>query len=144
MILPAVAAPVGSYVPAKRHGSSVYVTGQLAFVDGVIPATGLIGREVSLEEGIAAARAAALNALAAAATEVGGVDSLSGVLQLVGYMACVEGFDGLSAVLNGASDLFPLVFGESGVHTRTNVGVGWLPLGSPVEIQVHFTTDQAG
>lgn len=138
MRLPPVPAPVGSYVQARCHGSVVHVTGQLAFVGGEIPWPGRVGEDVSIEDGAKAARTAALNALAAAADEVGGVDRLAGVLEVVGYTACAEGFDGLSAVLNGASDLFPQVFGESGRHVRTNVGVARLPLGSPVEIRVVF------
>lgn len=136
--LPPVAAPVGSYVPARVHGGLVHVTGQLAFVGGEITSPGILGESVTVEQGALAARAAALNSLAAAAQAVGGIDKLTGVLQVVGYSACVPGFDGLSTVLNGASDLFPLVFADAGVHTRTNVGVAWLPLGSPVEVQVLY------
>ncbi len=136
--LPPVPAPVGSYVQARRHGTAVHVTGQLAFVDGEIPWPGRVGEEVSIADGVEAARVAALNALAAAAAEVGGIDRLTGVIEVVGYTACAKGFDGLSAVLNGASDLFREVFGESGRHVRTNVGVAWLPLGSPVEIRVTY------
>ena len=136
--LPPVPAPVGSYVQARRHGTAVHVTGQLAFVDGEIPWPGRVGVEVSLEQGIESASAAALNSLAAAAAEVGGIDSLDGVLEVVGFTACTPGFDGLSAVLNGASDLFPAIFGDGGRHVRTNVGAAWLPLGSPVEIRVTY------
>ncbi len=140
IVLPDVAVPVGSYVPAKCVGETVYVSGQLAFVNGSILTPGVLGRDVSTEQGVAAARAAALNCLAAAAQAVGGVDSLTGVCAVTGYLACVPDFDGMSAVLNGASDLFPLVFEGAGVHTRTNVGAPWLPLGSPVEISVQFST----
>lgn len=137
-MLPSVAAPVGSYTQAQCHGSTVYVTGQLAFVDGVIPWPGRVGEEVSIEQGAEAARAAALNSLAAASAAVGGIDRLSGVIEVVGYTACAPGFDGLSVVLNGASDVFPEVFGAGGRHVRTNVGAAWLPLGSPVEIRVLY------
>ena len=136
--LPPVAAPVGSYVQARTHGSVVYVTGQLAFVGGDIPWTGRVGDEVTVGQGVEAARAAALNSLAAASDEVGGLDNLSGVLEVTGFIAATPGFEGLSTVLNGASDLFPLVFGEAGRHVRSNVGVAWLPLGSPVEICVTY------
>lgn len=138
--LPSVAAPVGSYVPARVHSGLIHVTGQLAFVDGEIPVTGVLGDAVTVDAGVEAARAATLNSLAAAAQAVGGIDAVGGVLQVVGYMACVHGFAGLSTVLNGASDLLRDVFGDAGVHTRSNVGVAWLPLGSPVEIQVLFFT----
>ena len=138
LVLPSVPQPVGSYVQARCLDSLVHVTGQLAFVRGEILRPGRLGEEVSEEEGAEAARAAALNSLAAGAEVAGGLDGLKGVVEVVGYAACMPGFDGLSTVLNGASDVFPMVFGESGRHVRTNVGVSWLPLGSPVEIRVVF------
>ncbi|PHX61180.1 MAG: LysR family transcriptional regulator [Actinobacteria bacterium] len=138
VVLPTVAPPVGSYVQAKVHDGLIFVTGQLAFVDGVIPNPGLLGVALDAGEGSAAARDCALNSIAAAAAKVGGVDQVAGVLQITGYLACAEGFTGHSLVLNGASDLFVEVFGEGGRHTRTNIGVASLPLCSPVELQVTF------
>lgn len=138
IVLPDPAKPVGAYVPALCHGDVVHVTGQLAFVDGQIAAPGVLGRDVDLDEGVAAARTAALNAISAAADAVGGVDHLAGVIEVVGFIACVEGFASLSVVLDGASSVFPEVFGDAGRHVRSNVGVAWLPLGSPVEIRVTF------
>jgi enamine deaminase RidA (YjgF/YER057c/UK114 family) len=138
LVLPEAARPVGDYVPALCHGDIVHVTGQLAFVDGRILVPGVLGRDVDVDSGAQAARTAALNSLSAAADAVGGIDHLTGVIEVVGYIACVEGFASLSAVLDGASSVFPMVFGEDGRHVRSNVGVSWLPLGSPVEIRVTF------
>jgi enamine deaminase RidA (YjgF/YER057c/UK114 family) len=140
LALPAAPAPVGSYVPARVHAGLVFITGQLAFVDGVIAHPGLLGAEVTRDQGVQAAQVCALNAIAAGADAVGGIDELTGVLSIVGYLACAPGFTELSAVLNGASDLLADVFGPEGVHTRTNVGVATLPLGTPVEVQVTFAT----
>ena len=69
--LPAVAAPAGSYVPARRSGSLVFTAGQVPFVDGTLAATGKVGAEVSAEDGTALARPCALNALAAVDALVG-------------------------------------------------------------------------
>jgi enamine deaminase RidA (YjgF/YER057c/UK114 family) len=136
--LPPAPAPVGSYVPARVRGDLVFVTGQLAFVDGLIVHPGLLGDEVTADEGAEAARVCALNAISAAADAVGGVDQIGGVLQIVGYLGTAAGFTGHSAVLNGASDALAAVFGDEGRHTRTNVGVSTLPLRSPIELQVTF------
>ena len=134
--LPVPPAPVGAYVPAVRHGDVVRTTGQLPFREGGIEATGRLGAELDTEAGHAAARQAALNAVAAAAAVVGGVDRIARVLEMVAQVACVVGFDGLSAVVDGASEVLVDIFGEAGRHARTNVGVAWLPLGSPVEVSI--------
>lgn len=134
--LPEPAEPVGSYTQARLEGEFVFVTGQLAFVDGEIVHPGVLGREVGVHEGVYAARVAALNAVAAAAHVAGGVDAISGVVQAVGYLSCTVDYPELSAVMNGASNVLVEIFGDSGVHTRSTVGVQTLPLRSPVEIQI--------
>lgn len=139
--LPEPAAPVGAYVQAVSHGSVIRTTGQLAFVDGAIVAAGRLGVEVSVEAGRAAARQAALNAVAAASAVAGGVDRIEQILELVGYVSCEVGFTGMSAVVDAASQVLVDIFGEAGRHVRTNVGVAWLPLGSPVEISLVVTRD---
>lgn len=135
--LPPVAAPLAAYVPAVRSGSHVYVSGQLPFVDGSLPATGKVGADVSPEEGKAFARTCALNALAAVHALVG-VDSVVRVVKVGGFIAAADGFTAVPAVLNGASELFGEVFGEAGKHARAAVGVAELPLGAPVEVEVIF------
>jgi enamine deaminase RidA (YjgF/YER057c/UK114 family) len=133
--LPAVPAPAGAYVPAVRTGNLVYTAGQVPFVDGVIAATGKVGREISPEEAKQHARTCALNALAAV-DSVAGIDSVVRVVKVVGYVASAEGFTGQPAVLNGASELFGEVFGDAGRHARAAVGVAELPLGVPVEVEL--------
>lgn len=137
--LPAVAAPVAAYVPAVRSGSQVWTSGQLPFVDGVLPVTGKVGHGDGLvDPGVAAdlARAAALNALAAVAEQAGSLDRVRRVIKVVGYVASDPAFTGQPGVVNGASELLGQVFGESGVHARSAVGVAVLPLDSPVEIEL--------
>jgi enamine deaminase RidA (YjgF/YER057c/UK114 family) len=135
--LPAVAAPLAAYVPAAQSGSQVYVSGQLPFVDGKLAATGKVGAEVSPEEGKAYARICALNAIAAVHDLVG-VDSVVRVVKVGGFVAVADGFTAIPAVINGASELFGEVFGDSGRHARAAVGVAELPLGAPVEVEVVF------
>ncbi|OLF07722.1 LysR family transcriptional regulator [Actinophytocola xinjiangensis] len=133
--LPAVPAPAGAYVPAIRTGNLVYTAGQVPFVDGKIAATGKVGQEVSPEEAKDLARICALNALAAVHDLVG-VDAVTRVVKVVGFVASAEGFTGQPAVINGASELFGEVFGDAGRHARSAVGVAELPLGVPVEVEL--------
>jgi enamine deaminase RidA (YjgF/YER057c/UK114 family) len=133
--LPGVAAPLAAYVPAVRSGSHVYTSGQLPFVDGKLAATGKVGAEISPEEAKRYARTSALNALAAVHALVG-IDNVVRVVKVVGFIASAEGFTGQPAVVNGASELLGEVFGESGIHARSAVGVAELPIGSPVEVEL--------
>lgn len=135
LTLPAVAAPAGAYVPARRSGSLVFTAGQLPFVDGALAATGKVGAEVTPEQAHDLARACALNALAAV-DQLVGLDAVAGVVKVVGFVASAPGFTGQPGVLNGASELLGAVFGEAGRHARSAVGVAELPLGAPVEVEL--------
>ena len=135
LTLPAVAAPVAAYVPAAKVGNQVWTSGQLPFVDGALPATGKVGAEVSEEEAYGFARTAVLNALAAVHAEVG-LENVVRVLKVVGYVASAPDFYGQPAVINGASELIGEIFGESGAHVRSAVGVAVLPLDAPVEVEL--------
>jgi len=133
--LPAVAAPVAAYVPAVRTGSLVYTSGQVPFVGGKLAATGKVGAEIGPDEAKGHARTCALNALAAVDALVG-LDSITRIVKVVGFVASAEGFTGQPAVVNGASELFGEIFGEAGQHARSAVGVAELPLGVPVEVEL--------
>lgn len=140
--VPGVVPPVAAYIPAKRHGDLVYTSGQLPMVQGALPATGKVGEAAGLVSPADAktyARQSALNALAAAASLVGGVDNLTGVLKITGFVASVPEFTGQPGVINGASEFLGEVFGDAGAHARSAVGVPVLPLDSPVEVEVVFT-----
>ena len=140
--LPAVAAPV----PAVRVGDLVYTSGQLPFVDGELTATGKVkdvsaaGRSdsegsVSAEDAKAAARVAALNALAAV-DDLVGIDNVERIIKVTGFVASAAGFNGQPGVINGASELFGEIFGDAGKHARSAVGVNELPLDTPVEVEI--------
>lgn len=135
IVLPPVATPAGSYVPARRTGNLVYTAGQLPYVDGTLAATGKVGAEVEPEDAYALARTCALNALAAVDALVG-LDAVTGVVKVVGFVASAPGFTGQPAVVNGASDVLGEVFGEAGRHARSAVGVAELPTGAPVEVEL--------
>ncbi|WP_438388081.1 RidA family protein [Actinopolyspora saharensis] len=133
--LPEVARPVASYAPAVRSGNHVYTAGQLPIVGGELVTTGKLGAEVDQDAGQRLARTCTLNALAAVHGLVG-LDSLAGVVKVVGFVASAEGFNAQPAVLNGASELLGEIFGDAGTHARSAVGVAELPLGAPVEVEL--------
>jgi enamine deaminase RidA (YjgF/YER057c/UK114 family) len=133
--LPEVAKPLASYVPAVRSGNLVYTSGQLPTQAGKLAATGKVGAGVTPEQGKEFARICALNALAAVDSLVG-VDSVTQVVKVVGFVASAPGFNGQPGVINGASDLLAEVFGDRGSHARSAVGVAELPLDSPVEVEL--------
>ncbi len=133
--LPAVAPPVAAYVPAVRSGNHVYVSGQLPMVDGKLLATGKVGAEISPEQAKELAARCALNGLAALESLVG-LAKVARIVKVVGFVASAPGFTGQPGVINGASELFGEVLGEKGRHARSAVGVGELPLGAPVEVEL--------
>ncbi len=133
--LPEVVAPLAAYVPAVRTGNLVYTAGQLPIADGKLASTGKVGAEVSPEDAKAQARVCALNALAAVDSLVG-IDSVTRVVKVVGFVASAPGFNGQPGVINGASELLGEVFGDSGAHARSAVGVSELPLDAPVEVEL--------
>lgn len=133
--LPAVAAPAGAYIPARRAGSLVFTAGQVPFVDGKMAATGKVGAEIDGDTAYQLARICALNALAAIDALVG-LDAVTGIVKVVGFVASAPGFGGQPGVVNGASDLLGEIFGAAGKHARSAVGVAELPLGAPVEVEL--------
>jgi len=135
--LPPVVAPLASYIPARRSGDLIWTSGQLPMVDGELVASGKLGAGVSVVDGVHAARVAALNAVAAAAHEAGGVDNILRVLRVVVYVASHPDFVDQPTVANGASELLAEIFGkENGAHVRSAVGVSVLPLDAAVEVEL--------
>ncbi|WP_094288125.1 RidA family protein [Mycobacterium lehmannii] len=133
--LPPLVAPLAAYVPAVRTGNLVYTAGQLPIRDGELVLTGKVGAGVTPEQAHELARVSALNALAAVHSLVG-IDAVTRVVKVVGFVASAPGFHGQPGVINGASELFGEVFGEAGAHARSAVGVSELPRDAPVEVEV--------
>jgi enamine deaminase RidA (YjgF/YER057c/UK114 family) len=133
--LPPVPQPAGSYVPATRSGTLVFTAGQVPLQGCELAKTGKVGDAVTLEEAQEAARLCALIALSAAA-EAGGLNYISRIVKVTGYVASAPGFNGQAQVLNGASNFLGEVFGEAGLHARSAVGVAELPLDAPVEVEL--------
>lgn len=137
--LPQVPAPVAAYVPAMRHGDTVWTSGQLPIIDGELPVTGKVGDGPGLVSPARAkelAATAALNGLAAIAAKVGSLDAVRQVIKVVGFVASDPSFTGQPEVINGASELLGEIFAEAGVHARSAVGVAVLPQDTPVEVEL--------
>jgi len=133
--LPAPPAPGGNYVPAKTVGSTVYLSGVISSTpSGVI--AGTVGLDRTIEEGYAAARCCALTQLSVLQKHLGSLDVVKSVVAVNGYVNCVAGFGDSPSVINGASDLFMEIFGESGRHVRAAIGVAALPRNALVELQM--------
>lgn len=130
--LPKAAAPVASYVPVVVHGGMAYVSGQIAFRDGKVM-TGTLGKDVTLEDGQAAARACGLMILAQL-DAAGLLESVERVVKLGAFVSSTPDFFDHPKVANGASDLMEQMFGSAGQHARAAVGVAALPLNAAVEV----------
>lgn len=130
--LPEAAAPVASYQPVVEHAGVAYVSGQLPFVESEL-LKGRLGEDVSLEDGMAAARACGLMILAQLKA-AGLLERVERVVKLGAFVSSTGDFTDQPKVANGASDLMFDVFGEKGRHSRAAVGVPVLPLGAAVEV----------
>jgi enamine deaminase RidA (YjgF/YER057c/UK114 family) len=133
--LPALPAPGGNYLPAKTAGNLVFLAGVISSgPDGVI--TGTAGRDRTVDDGYAAARSCALTQLAVLQRHLGSLDAVKSLVSVNGYVNAVPGFADSPKIINGASDLFIEIFGESGRHVRAAIGVSALPRGALVELQM--------
>jgi enamine deaminase RidA (YjgF/YER057c/UK114 family) len=133
--LPALPAPGGNYLSAKRVGSLVYLAGAIS-ANGSGVMTGTVGLDRSVADGYSAARACALTQLAVLKRELGSLEAVAEVVSVNGYVNAVPGFEDSPVVINGASDLLVQVFGDAGKHVRAAVGVSALPRNAIVEIQM--------
>ncbi|WP_298223802.1 RidA family protein [Acidocella sp.] len=137
--LPQAMAPVANYLPVSIANNMVTVSGQLPAISGKVAVTGKLGASVSLEEGQHAARLCLINVLSQLQAALpSGLESITKVVRLGGFIACTPEFTQHAVVMNGASDLMVAVFGEIGRHARSTVGVPSLPLDAAVEVEGQF------
>ena len=133
--LPPPPAAVAAYLPCVVHGSLAFVAGQIAMTGGKVLHPGSLGEGMGLDEGVEAARQAALQALSALRAALGGsFERVERILQVTVFVASVPGFVEHPKVANGASELLAEILGDAGRHARGAVGVSSLPLGAPVEL----------
>jgi enamine deaminase RidA (YjgF/YER057c/UK114 family) len=134
--LPPPPKAVAAYVPVVVSGTTAYVAGQVPMVDGTPLHPGHLGAGVTIEDGIDAARLAALQALSALRAALGSFDRLVRISQVTVYIATAPDFVDHPKVANGASEVLVEILGDAGPHARAAVGMASLPLGASVEVQV--------
>ena len=139
VVLPKAASPVANYVPFVRTGNFMVVSGQLCLdAEGKLVAKGQLGGGVSVDDGVKAARACAINILAQLKAALGDLDKIARVVRLGGFINSVPDFIDGPKVMNGASDLMVTAFGDTGRHARTTIGVAALPADAAVEVEGMF------
>jgi len=132
-----VSAPVANYVNAVRTGNLLYLAGKGPRVDasGKRP-VGKVGREFTAEQAYQHARSVGMDLIAVMKSELGSLGRVKRIVKVLGMVNAVPEFTDHPKVINGCSDLFVEVFGDAGKHARSAVGMGSLPMGIPVEIEV--------
>ncbi|TCD13217.1 RidA family protein [Oricola cellulosilytica] len=133
--LPAAAAPAANYVPAVQSGSFLYTSGQLPLRDGKLVSSGLLGRDLDVDQGREAAKWCAVNVLAQARSALGDLGKIKRIVKITVFVASSPDFTEQHLVANGASDFLVDILGDAGRHARSAVGMACLPLNAPVEIE---------
>ncbi|MEO6684121.1 MAG: RidA family protein [Ginsengibacter sp.] len=136
IILPEIKPPTASLVHAVRTGNLLFLSGKgPTGADGIF-IKGKVGQELSIEEGIAAARLVAINQIAVLKNELGDLKKVKRIVKVLGMVNCAQDFTAHSQVINGFSDLMEEVFGDKGKHARSAVGMSSLPGNIAVEVEV--------
>lgn len=130
---------VGSFIPVVITGNLAFVSGQIPMEPGSNPIKvkykGKVGRDISLEDGQAAAKLCAINGLSELKQALGSLDNIKKFVKVSGYVNCDPSFTDHAKVINGASDFLVQVFGEKGKHARVSVGASSLAFDSSVEVE---------
>jgi enamine deaminase RidA (YjgF/YER057c/UK114 family) len=132
--LPQPAAPVAAYVPAVEAGGLLHISGQISVAEDGNLILGRLGEDMNLERGTEAARRCGIMLIAQMKAALGSLDRVDRIVKLGAFVNSAPSFTDQPKVANGASELMQRVFGESGRHARSAVGVAALPLGVAVEI----------
>jgi len=134
--LPEAPTPIAEYVPAKRIGDMVYVSGQGPIRDGRPTCVGRVGKDVTAEQAYEAAQLCVLNGLAAIKQLVGSLDCISQIVSIRGFVSSADEFHDQPQVVNGASNLLVRAFGDRGRHARAALGTSVLPGNISVEVEM--------
>ena len=133
--IPELPKALANYVPYKIVGKTMYISGQAPVKNGELIYKGKVGSDISVEDGIEAARLCVINIIAAVKTGLeGDWSKLDSFVKLTGYVNCQDNFTDQPKIINGASDMLVEIFGDQGRHSRVAVGSNALPLGISVEI----------
>ena len=133
--LPAVAVPAAAYLPFVQTGNLVFLSGHLAKKDGK-PIVGQLGKDVTTEEGKAAARAVAIDLMGTLHAAIGDLGKVRRIVKVMSLVNSTPDFTEQHLVTNGCSELLGEVFGDAGKHARSAFGVAQIPMGACVEIEM--------
>ena len=137
--IPMAPNPVGSYVAYKKTANLLFISGQISIDANGKITKGKLGKELSIEEGQAAAKLCAINIIAQAKKACNErLENISNCIKLTGYVNSTNDFIDQPKVINAASELISSVFGENGKHTRAAISTNSLPLGAAVEVDAIF------
>ncbi len=128
--------PVANYVHAVRVGNILYLAGKGPSRPDGAYVVGKVGRDLSIEEGYAAARLTGVQHLSVLKAELGSLNKVKRIVKVLGMVNCTEDFKDQPKVINGYSDLMVEIFGEKGKHARSAVGMYALPFNMAVEVEV--------
>lgn len=142
--LPEATPSLYQYVPVVVHSGTAYISGQVPRVDGKVPYTGKVGKDVSIEEARQCAEICVLKGLSCLQAAIGTLDKVERILKITGYVQSASGFSHQPKVLDAASELLEQIFGEKGRHTRSAIGVAELPSNTPVEIDFIIAVKEKG
>lgn len=134
--LPPSPTPIANFVGAVRTGNLVFLSGQGPLKGDGTVITGVVGKDLDIDQGYEAARVVGINLLAALKAEVGNLNKVKRIVKVMGMVNAVTDFAAHPKVINGHSDLMVEVFGERGKHARAAVGMGSLPGNIAVEIEM--------
>jgi len=133
--IPDLPKALANYVPYKIVGKTMYISGQAPVKNGELIYKGKVGTDITVEDGIEAAKLCVINIIAGVKTGIeGDWDKLDSFVKLTGYVNCQNDFTEQPKIINGASDMLVDIFGDQGRHSRVAVGSNALPLGIAVEI----------
>ena len=137
--LPKAADPVGSYVATKISNKILFISGQISIDEKGELIRGKIGKDLDTEAGYNAAKRCALSIVAQAKKACNeDLSKIKSCVKLTGFVNSTDDFTEQPKVINGASDLIALIFGEAGMHTRAAISANSLPLGVAVEVDAIF------
>lgn len=127
--LPAPMLPPGNFKLVNVHGDVAYIAGHPAIDGSTVLVQGVVGRDLTIDEGYEAARLTALSIIASLRNDL---DRVTRWLRAVGYVQSAPDFHENAKVMNGFSDLIIEIWGEAGRHARSAPGQGPSPLNVPV------------
>ena len=131
--------PVGAYVAYKRTSNLLFISGQISIDANGKITKGKLGKDLTIEQGQAAAKQCAINIIAQLQKACGDkLENIAGCIKLTGYVNSTSDFIDQPKVINAASELITMVFGENGKHTRAAISSNSLPLGASVEVDAIF------